>query len=221
MESPASRPFGLSALLCLSLAGCRVDADAAEPVAGSQELCCKQAGDDNVSFVGCRATGHCRNSEPVWVRGPVSCGPVEPEGCEGGRCCTLVVDPTASPADEALADAVAEVADELPDAPPPPERITPVPLDWQATPTPVAIPNYVCPATLERGVTGHVLLHVEVDGAGRVTQVAIRESLDPECDALARDALLHAEFEPALSPTGEPMAASMRWVYSFDAAPEE
>ena len=45
--------------------------------------------------------------------------------------------------------------------------------------------------------------------------VVIREGFEPECDALARDALLHAEFEPARTPEGRPIASSLRYEYSF------
>jgi hypothetical protein len=37
---------------------------------------------------GCRLTGRCRRDEPVWMRGNVTCGPVDEAECLGGRCCT-------------------------------------------------------------------------------------------------------------------------------------
>jgi hypothetical protein len=45
--------------------------------------------------------------------------------------------------------------------------------------------------------------------------VVIRKGFEPECDALARDALLHAQFEPALSPERTPIASSLRYEYTF------
>lgn len=195
--------------------GCRASGDASEPVDGHSELCCKQAGDDNVSFSGCRATSTCRTTESVWVRGAVVCTPADSERCLGGRCCTLaaaVTEPKAEPELEAKAPEPALLS-------PDPAPVTPYPLDWTPLPTPIAIPTYVCPASVERGVSGTVLLHVEVDAFGSVTDVVVRQSLDPECDALAHDALLHAEFEPAMTPEGEAIASSLRWVYSFEAPP--
>ncbi|EDM76525.1 hypothetical protein PPSIR1_23259 [Plesiocystis pacifica SIR-1] len=204
--------IALGGALALALSmGCRASGDASEPVDGHSELCCKQAGDDNVSFSGCRATSTCRTTESVWVRGAVVCTPADSERCLGGRCCTL-----------AAAETEPQVQAQTPEPAlpsPDPAPVTPYPLDWTPLPTPIAIPTYVCPASVERGVSGTVLLHVEVDAFGSVTDVVVRQSLDPECDALAHDALLHAEFEPAMTPEGEAIASSLRWVYSFEAPP--
>ncbi|PRP91317.1 Gram-negative bacterial tonB protein [Enhygromyxa salina] len=76
------------------------------------------------------------------------------------------------------------------------------------------MPKLVCPA-LGEGETGAVSLRVEVDASGRVSAVAVLDGLDPACDALAVDALVHAEFEPARSPAGEPIDASLTFVYRF------
>jgi hypothetical protein len=75
------------ATACL-LAGCRVS-EPKRVVAGHHELCCKSANADNLGFVGCRASRSCRTSERVWVRGPVTCEPPDPQRCAGGRCCQL------------------------------------------------------------------------------------------------------------------------------------
>jgi TonB family protein len=196
MRSRIQLPLALA--LALALGGCR-GGETELPVAGELELCCKAAGQDNVSFSGCRVTSFCRANESVWVRGPLSCSATTSDQCAGGRCCELD-----------LARAPSTLA---PD--PSPLALNPIPVDWQGTPTPVYVPNFVCPASVERGVSGTVLLHVTVDETGRVTDVTIHRSLLPECDALARDALLHAEFEPALTPVGKPVAARMIWAYQF------
>lgn len=207
----------LLATLC-ALAGCRVS-EPERVVAGHHELCCKAANPDNLGFVGCRASSSCRTSERVWVRGPVTCEPPDAQRCSGGRCCQLDLEAlalleldAAEVVDGPHVDAPVEAAVE---PAPGPALIVPVPLDWQPLPTPVAIPKMLCPATVERGVVGEVVLHIEVDASGHVTNAAIRSGFDAQCDALARDALLHAEFEPARTPEGVAIASSLTWVYAF------
>jgi TonB family protein len=217
----------LGLLALLGSAGCRVTAPEGL-VEGHHELCCKAANPDNLGFVGCRASSSCRTSERVWVRGPVSCAPPEPQRCAGGLCCELDLGAVAqleldaelrfdgARVDAELPEPALEPVLELaPEPTPEPRPIVPVPLDWQARPTAITIPKLVCPATLERGVVGSVVLRVDVDASGRVTEVSIRSGIDPQCDALAREALLHAEFEPALTPAGEAIASSSTWVYEF------
>lgn len=198
--------------LMLALTGCRGIA-AEQPVSGDLELCCKAAGEDNISFVGCRATGFCRATESVWIRGPLTCTAESPDECAGARCCKLdlealeirgFVERSSTTGPAPLAPPASEPADPAP-----------LPLDSQPAPTPIFVPNFVCPATVARGVSGIVLLQVAIDETGRVTEVEIRRPLDPECDALARDALLHAEFEPALTADGQPVASSLIWAYQF------
>lgn len=192
-------------------------------MAGDLELCCKHAIDD-VTFVGCRATGICRASESVWIRGPLTCTADTPDECAGGRCCTLDLEALATRGnvvtpDKLVVDTPASTPSTEPT--PDPAPISPIPLEWQPLPKPVSMPLLVCPATAERGVTGTVVMQVEVDETGAVTDVVIRSGFDPECDALARDALLHADFEPARSPDGEPIASSLRYEYEFTLAAEE
>lgn len=205
-----------SLVLALALLGCRGSASE-QPMAGDLELCCKAAIDD-VSFVGCRATGVCRTSESVWIRGPLTCSADTPDQCEGGRCCTLDLEALATRGSvvPTIAPPVAEsTVEPAPDPAPDPAAVAPVPLDWRPLPKLVSVPKLVCPATAQRGVTGTVVLQVEVDASGRITAVSIREGFEPECDALARDALEHAEFEPAVDPDGNPIPSSLRYEYGF------
>ena len=226
--APLSTRSGSAALalafgLALGLAGCRGGA-AEQPLVGDLELCCKSANPDEVSFVGCRAADVCRATEEVWIRGPLTCTVDGPEQCAGGRCCSLDLDALALRAGPGMpsptpTDPSDGVDEPVPVEVPEPAPVTPIPLDWSGRPTPVFIPKLVCPATDDRGVTGAVVLWLEIDATGRVTEAAIRESLDPECDALARDALLHAEFEPGLNPDGQPIATALRYRYEFTASP--
>jgi TonB family protein len=217
---PPSHPRLLLGLLgLLGVAGCRVT-EPERVVAGHHELCCKAANPDNLGFVGCRASSSCRTSERVWVRGPVTCAPPDAQRCAGGRCCQLDLEALALLEVDAAAvvdgPAVEPVPSQAATKPAPePLPIDPVPLEWQARATPVSIPKLLCPATVERGVVGEVVLHVEVDASGRVTEATVRTGIDPQCDTLARDALLHAEFEPARTPAGQAIASSLTWVYPF------
>lgn len=225
----------LGLLALLGLAGCRVT-EPEQVVEGHHELCCKSANPDNLGFVGCRASSSCRASERVWVRGPVTCTPPDAQGCAGGRCCELDLgavalldldvevrfdgarvdaEPPDPVVDSGIDSAGDPAGDPVRDPAPEPAPIVPVPLDWQARPTAVSIPKLLCPATVERGVVGSVELRVDVDASGRVTEVSIVRGIEPQCDELAREALLHAEFEPALTPSGRPLASSSTWVYEF------
>lgn len=85
------RRFALIAVVWLG--GCRVDEAPAEPIADHVALCCTSS-EGPLSFRGCRVARSCRSSESIFVRGPVACGQVEAQGCEGGRCCSIALPST-------------------------------------------------------------------------------------------------------------------------------
>lgn len=111
------------ALLLAASLGCKVDGAPEQPVEGHLELCCRSGGP--LEFSGCRASGQCRAAESIWLRGPMSCGPVEPETCAGGRCCVLELPGTREPI-EPEPTAPPEPREE---PPPPPAPIEPVPFE--------------------------------------------------------------------------------------------
>jgi hypothetical protein len=114
------------------LVGCRGE-DSEQPMAGDLELCCKAANADNVTFVGCRPTTHCRASESVWIRGPLTCTADTPDQCAGARCCKLDLEALALRAGEPLPEPEPAQDVEAEPAPAPePAPITPVPLDWKS-----------------------------------------------------------------------------------------
>jgi hypothetical protein len=117
-------------LLALVLVGCRGSASE-QPMAGDLELCCKAANADNVSFVGCRPTAHCRASESVWIRGPLTCTADTPDQCAGARCCKLDLEALALRGGEAAPEPVEPPRDPTlePTPVPEPAPITPVPYD--------------------------------------------------------------------------------------------
>jgi len=80
--------FALGAALGLAIAGCAsARAGRSEPIALTANACCKRGTADMTEFAGCRPTAQCRADEPIWMRGAVTCGPVDPDVCLGGRCC--------------------------------------------------------------------------------------------------------------------------------------
>lgn len=90
MSKHLSSCLGMS--LWLLLAGCRaIKPDVS--VEGAPQACCTSADPKLQNFEGCRVTGgNCqmRKGEKFWMRGAVSCGPVDEAACEGGRCCHYV-----------------------------------------------------------------------------------------------------------------------------------
>ena len=208
MPRPRSLLLVISLASVGSLAACRQVAPEI-PVSGDEELCCKSASSDNVSFSGCRVTEVCRSSESVWVRGPVECAPADSASCEGGRCCTLQLPPEPEP-------------EPGPEAPPAPgEELLTDPLQIRELPRPLAVPKLLCPGTLERGITGTVVLQVNIDPRGAVTEVGVHSGIDPECDEVAREALRGAVFKPARDLEGEPVAFALRYEYRFVVADED
>lgn len=62
-----------------------------QPVERTPEACCTWGDFQLQHFKGCRIpTRDCRASkgERYWMRGYVSCGPVDEASCDGGRCCS-------------------------------------------------------------------------------------------------------------------------------------
>ncbi len=77
------------AALAMGLAAsCKAKFAPEEPTGVISEACCKVVSKDLQSGAGCRATGKCASDEKIWMRGAVTCSPLEPERCVGGRCCT-------------------------------------------------------------------------------------------------------------------------------------
>lgn len=67
--------------------GCGPRFAPSEPVDMVNDACCRVANDSMTKFAGCRPTGRCAKEEAIWMRGYISCSPVEEERCAGGRCC--------------------------------------------------------------------------------------------------------------------------------------
>ena len=89
---PNGRPLLRSALVAFALlllpnAGCTaVKKD--EPVEHAPQACCTEADAQLQHFKGCAVSRrNCRREERWWMRGFVTCGPVDEANCAGGRCC--------------------------------------------------------------------------------------------------------------------------------------
>jgi hypothetical protein len=75
-------------VLVLGLApGCGGRHPPTQPVDRAPEACCTDADEQLQQFAGCRVGGRCRQSEVFWMRGAVTCGPVDEASCANGRCC--------------------------------------------------------------------------------------------------------------------------------------
>lgn len=82
------RTLGIAAVAMGLAASCKAKLAPQEPTGIIQDACCKVISKDLQSGAGCRATNKCADDEKIWMRGAVTCSPVEPEKCLGGRCCT-------------------------------------------------------------------------------------------------------------------------------------
>jgi hypothetical protein len=99
------------------LVGCGGRHQPTEPVERAPEACCT-AGDMQLQkFAGCRVGGRrCGEREVYWMRGAVTCGPVDAGNCAGGRCCEYRprYDPSigAPPSEASIDETPADVDDE-------------------------------------------------------------------------------------------------------------
>lgn len=82
--------LALSLLFSLLAGACsRINPE--EPVERTPMACCTWGDFKLQNFKGCRIpTRDCRSSkgERYWMRGYVTCGPVDEASCDGGRCCS-------------------------------------------------------------------------------------------------------------------------------------
>lgn len=144
------RALGVAALAMGLAASCKAKYAPQEPTGVIPEACCKAVSKDMKSGAGCRATGKCADDEKIWMRGAVSCGPVEPERCMGGRCCSYKQmygsddaiynwDPTEGAPDEAAPTAEQPPAEAEPAEPTPTTTPAPAP-PAEPEPAPAAEP---------------------------------------------------------------------------------
>jgi protein TonB len=82
-------------------------------------------------------------------------------------------------------------------------------------PAPVKVPKINCPASLELGIEGTVVLKVQVRRDGRIRSVRVSKGFDKRCDKVARDALRKARFKPAVATNGKPVDYELRYEYEF------
>ncbi len=60
------------------------------PITNAEQMCCQKGDAETGLFGGCEVSPkirQCPESHPLWIRGTISCGPVDAENCLGGRCC--------------------------------------------------------------------------------------------------------------------------------------
>lgn len=60
------------------------------PIENIDQMCCKKGDAKSGRFGGCVVNKRaCRDETPMWIRGTISCGPVNEAECLGGRCCVF------------------------------------------------------------------------------------------------------------------------------------
>ena len=117
---------------------------------------------------------------------------------------------------------------------PPPQTTQPAPSDTTAdstktTPVPSGIPKAPAPkvkgifyypqAQLETGIKGKVGLKIKIDFTGKVTDVAVVNSLNnQEIDDAAKDAALRTEFDPTLI---NPVQLNDWFLYEVEVVPPQ
>jgi hypothetical protein len=141
---PTSFPIPL-VVLVLGLAGCGGRHQSTAPVERAAEACCTVGDAELQHFAGCRVGGgRCRQAEVFWMRGAVTCGPVDADNCAGGRCCHYRprYDPAAGGQPEGVAGEGTDETDTVPlqEADPDEEPSPP------AEPQPSAAPSSAEPA---------------------------------------------------------------------------
>lgn len=108
-RTPKARPSFPPAILVAALLGLAAGACTAVKKEASVEFapqaCCTEADAELQHFKGCRLPRrNCHKEEKWWMRGHVTCGPVDEASCAGGRCCEYKAqyDPSVGkPAEEA------------------------------------------------------------------------------------------------------------------------
>ena len=82
-------------------------------------------------------------------------------------------------------------------------------------PAPVRVPEIKCPAVREQGVTGTVVLSVQVRRDGSIRRVRVVKGMGYGCDRIAATALRRAKFKPAVASNGKPADYELRYEYVF------
>jgi len=85
----------------------------------------------------------------------------------------------------------------------------------QRLPDPIAVPKIECPAVLEAGISGTVVLEVQVTRSGTVRKVNVVRGIGHGCDRVAAKALRMARFRPAVATDGKSADYELRYEYVF------
>jgi periplasmic protein TonB len=80
----------------------------------------------------------------------------------------------------------------------------------------VHVPEISCPATRELGISGTVVLMVQVRRDGSIRNVRVAKGIGHGCDAVAVKALRKAKFKPAVATDGKPTDYELRYEYEFE-----
>jgi periplasmic protein TonB len=80
----------------------------------------------------------------------------------------------------------------------------------------VHVPEISCPATRELGISGTVVLMVQVRRDGSIRSVRVAKGIGHGCDAIATKALRKAKFKPAVATDGKATDYELRYEYEFE-----
>jgi len=101
------------------------------------------------------------------------------------------------------------------EAPKRPDWAPPGEVYIERLPEPLSVPRKDCPAVRELGVTGTVILGVQVRKDGTIRTVRVVQGMGHGCDIVATQALHRAKFKPAVATSGEPADYELRYTYEF------
>ena len=82
-------------------------------------------------------------------------------------------------------------------------------------PQTVHVPEISCPAVRELGISGTVVLVVQVRRDGSIRKVRVAKGIKHGCDEIAIKALRKAKFKPAVATDGKPTDYELRYEYEF------
>ena len=74
----------------LGIIGCSRQTPPEAPISSASQMCCAKGDVSSGKFGGCIEgfkQRQCPEDHPLWIRGVISCGPVDEAACLGGRCC--------------------------------------------------------------------------------------------------------------------------------------
>jgi protein TonB len=83
-------------------------------------------------------------------------------------------------------------------------------------PRTVKVPELKCPDVTSQGISGTVVLKVQVRKDGTVRSARVVDGIGGSCDKIAQKALKKAKFKPAVGTDGKSADYELRYEYVFE-----